>query len=443
MDELFAKITNLSYEFFGVILPGLIAGLFIGLLWLAAGPLPPYITAGSIPELTINNIKLILDALNTNTTIVLIILSLIIAYFLGHLLLWIARFGKQNKRATESAFIRVLFSLTFRIPKPNNSYDPTLQPLYNIVQKRFAVDNKPLLWRQFYPVVKSYLSKNLSTSLVPTYQNKYTLHRSITLAATIWFWLNLITIVFSIYCSLSGGPSPYWIMLFILSFLALALVWGFSGSYLYHWQTFGDTIVTEAYSIIRETNNQENTLNPKNLVVIDIETSGTNPFRHEILSIGFVPFDRSLPSAEFYIKHTQIEWTDYAHNNFERFREFWEKKSLPPEQAYTAIEQYLTDTFSGKKVTSVGHNIGFDVAFLRKLAFQAGHDQISGLSHRVIDTHTLLYVLAERGKIPIEGVTSDGAFKYFNIDINEQKRHTALGDAFATRELLSHIFEQF
>lgn len=190
----------------------------------------------------------------------------------------------------------------------------------------------------------------------------------------------------------------------------------------------------------------KNILNPKDLIIIDIETSGTNPFRHEILAIGLVPFDDNLPPAEIYIRPMEIEeikWTDFAQKNFEHFREVWEKKAISPDEACAAITQYLTTTFSGQTVTSVGHNIGFDVAFLRKLAFQSGQDQIAGLSHRVVDTHTLLYILAKSGKIPIEAVSSNGAFKYFGINIDEKDRHTAIGDAMATRKLLSHIFEYF
>ena len=39
--------------------------------------------------------------------------------------------------------------------------------------------------------------------------------------------------------------------------------------------------------------------------------------------------------------------------------------------------------------------------------------------------------------------TSDGAFAYFDIEIPEEQRHTALADAIATHELLQKILRLF
>jgi hypothetical protein len=41
MDEFLAKLTNLRYEFLGVIVPGIIAALFLGMWWAALGPIAP------------------------------------------------------------------------------------------------------------------------------------------------------------------------------------------------------------------------------------------------------------------------------------------------------------------------------------------------------------------------------------------------------------------
>jgi hypothetical protein len=48
---------------------------------------------------------------------------------------------------------------------------------------------------------------------------------------------------------ISGGSSANWLLLFVLLVLSVAIAWGFSGSYLYHWQMFGNTIITETYSL--------------------------------------------------------------------------------------------------------------------------------------------------------------------------------------------------
>src|SRR6267142_2412170 len=134
------------------------------------------------------------------------------------------------------------------------------------------------------------------------------------------------------------------------------------------------------------------------LVVIDIETSGLNPFMHEPLALGIVP--------------------------------------VSPTLALERASEYLRSLSTSGLATPVGHNVGFDVAFLRKLAFLAGKEEVAELSHRAIDTHTILYMLYLKGLLPREALSSDGAFRHFDVKPTNGDRHTALGDALATRELL-------
>lgn len=187
----------------------------------------------------------------------------------------------------------------------------------------------------------------------------------------------------------------------------------------------------------------KSSLQGKNLVVVDIETTGTNPFVHDALCIALVPIDQSLPSTELFIRHSSLVWSDFAKKNFDKFRRDWEERSVPPSLACDLIEEYLQHTFNGKTTTLIGHNIGFDVAFLRKVAFQGGRSELKNISHRMIDTHTILKILMLQGKIPDTATSSDGAFNHFNIKPNASKRHTALHDANLTRTLFQRLFEIF
>ena len=178
-----------------------------------------------------------------------------------------------------------------------------------------------------------------------------------------------------------------------------------------------------------------------NLVVIDVETSGVNPFKHEVLAIGIVPLIETIPPCLVYIRPLEIEWSTFARNNFDKFSTEWEEKAIPPSEACRVIEKYLAEVFNGQPATVIGHNVGFDIAFLRKLAFLAGKDEIAGISHRMLDTHTMLYLLYLNGLIPSTAMRSDEAFKHFSIKVNDAERHTALGDAIATRELVLKLFK--
>jgi DNA polymerase III epsilon subunit-like protein len=182
----------------------------------------------------------------------------------------------------------------------------------------------------------------------------------------------------------------------------------------------------------------------RSLVVIDLETSGTNPFVHDVLAIGLVPvFDIGKPT-EIYIRPNamqELQWTEHARKHFEKYARPWKTNAVSPFDACEAIEQYIENELSLKQLTPVGHNIGFDVAFMRKLAFLGKREELRGVSHRAVDTHTLLFTLFLKGLIPSSALSSDGAFSHFGIDVPDSVRHTAIGDALATRDLFLRLLE--
>lgn len=251
MNELLGKLTNLGYEFFGIFVPGILTILLLLLWWTALGPLATVWTDGVVPELTTqaaHDIMISMDLLTATTGVGVLVPVIAACYFLGHLLHWLARSGPSDQRVAYATYRRLLHSLVFAIPKPAASFNPKLQRLFDLAQKRFAGESMTLEWREFYPIAKSYLAQRLSNSLVSTYQNKYTLHRSIATAGAALFWLSFAALVGSFFASGGGelGYSRVW--LFLVGCLGLLLTGGFSASYIYHWEMWGNTIVTETYS---------------------------------------------------------------------------------------------------------------------------------------------------------------------------------------------------
>lgn len=178
------------------------------------------------------------------------------------------------------------------------------------------------------------------------------------------------------------------------------------------------------------------------ILFVDVETTGPNPFIHEMLSVALVPFDEDQASLSVYIRHDAMNWTDYGRRNFLNFESEWLTRSVDPRNAACSISDYLAAIGGGKVFTLVGHNVGFDMSFLRKLAAASGTFDLPLISHRTIDTHTLLYALLLQGRVPAAALTSDGAFDYFGITIPSSDRHTALGDAKATRLLFLRLMDE-
>jgi DNA polymerase III epsilon subunit-like protein len=175
------------------------------------------------------------------------------------------------------------------------------------------------------------------------------------------------------------------------------------------------------------------------LFVVDVETTGPNPFVHDPLMIALVPAENGEDPFVAYVKTPNPKWSDWATENFRGFEREWKAHAREPKRVVAALETYLKKMSRDGKATMVGHNVGFDMAFLRKLAHLAGKDEIAGVSHRALDTHTLLFLAFSKGGIPEHALTSDGAFDQFGVTFGPGQRHTALQDASATRELCGKL----
>jgi hypothetical protein len=247
MDELISKLVDLTYEVIGVLVPGFIASTLLLAWWIAAGPVVLALINVSTSWVQPENIWEIF--LSPSGEPAHLLESLFAWYFLGQLLLSASRHAAPDAESQSKPWRRVLRALTFRISRPSANFTPELEELYNAVAIKFSSSGIRLEWPQFYPVVKSYLSEHLSYSLVTLYQNKYTLHRSITMAGVILFWLSVLACILAAIAH-SCGIAANWPLLVGLALGSFFLVWSFSASFMLHWQLFGNSVVTESYSLL-------------------------------------------------------------------------------------------------------------------------------------------------------------------------------------------------
>lgn len=194
MDGFLNKLDNLAYELFGIVLPGLVASVFLILLWIGLGSLPPVWSSGQVPTLTPDTVRRLIDRIPGALQTVTVICTLMVWYFLGHGVNWISK-GRSHTRGEFKERVRRIWSfLKFRIQKPADSFDPALRKLFEAVSREFSGNKEMLQWREFYPLAKNHLANTGRNSLLATYQNKYTLHRSIAAAAAASFWISIVSI---------------------------------------------------------------------------------------------------------------------------------------------------------------------------------------------------------------------------------------------------------
>lgn len=182
------------------------------------------------------------------------------------------------------------------------------------------------------------------------------------------------------------------------------------------------------------------------LLVIDTETGGIDPDRHSLLSIAAVVWADGRIESEIQILVGEADVTVTARaleiNRIDLVEHV--RGAVPPAEALSRLLEFVAEHFrleleSGEQVVLVGHNVAFDVGFLRRLCRLAGSDFPSQFSHRMLDTASVLRFLSMTGLVPASVVASTEAFAHFGVRVPPELRHTALGDARATADLLSHL----
>ncbi len=177
------------------------------------------------------------------------------------------------------------------------------------------------------------------------------------------------------------------------------------------------------------------------MIIVDVETSGTNPHKHGIISIGAVDFLN--PKNQFYAEckladTKEIEPAALAVNGFTK-----EQLKDPAKKSIREIlREFILWLSPIQERTICGENPSFDRDFLRVAAEKEGLDL--QLGYRTIDLHTLCYAHHLQRKIipPIKNnrtnINTDVVLVYVGLP-EEPKPHHALTGAKMEAEAFSRL----
>lgn len=176
---------------------------------------------------------------------------------------------------------------------------------------------------------------------------------------------------------------------------------------------------------------------------IDTETGGIIPGKHSLLSIGIVVWDLAegiIAQKEFYIKSKRYNVTKEAKkiNKFDRenHNKVAEEPNIVIEKMLSFLYEYFPrDTF----IPLAGHNVQFDINFLKEFLKKQNRSYNQYFSHRVIDTYSVYKTLILSRLISENINSSHDAFSYFNIKV--EQRHNALSDCVATVKLYESMIQ--
>jgi len=168
------------------------------------------------------------------------------------------------------------------------------------------------------------------------------------------------------------------------------------------------------------------------LAFIDLETTGLDPARHEILEIGVIRVDActltELDSTDIRVHPTRLADADpeaLRRNGYSPRR--WENAASLPE-ALDWVAPLLVGA------TLAGHNVGFDRAFL-EVAWRATGGPPPDLDHHLLDTATLAWPLLTEGRI--DSLSLATVCTALGIGLHDS--HRALSDAERSLEVARRL----
>lgn len=177
------------------------------------------------------------------------------------------------------------------------------------------------------------------------------------------------------------------------------------------------------------------------MIVIDVETTGTDPKAHSLASIGALDFHQ--PENTFYIecriwKGAEIASTALEINGFTEN----ELTSVDKPTIEDAIHRFMNWFKTIEDRTIAGANPAFDRDFMRMSFLRAS--VAWPFSHRTVDLHSLIYAdHLRRGKKPhLENsrtaMNLDYSLEYLGLP-EEPRPHNALTGARMEAEAFSRI----
>lgn len=178
------------------------------------------------------------------------------------------------------------------------------------------------------------------------------------------------------------------------------------------------------------------------MLVVDVEASGTEPWKHSMVSVGAL--DLANPTNRFY---EECHIWEGAHIMDEALAVcgFSREEITDPKKFSESdlVHHFLRWSESVPERTLAGQNVSFDRDFLRLAAERAGHTNWP-FAFRTIDTHTLCFAhMVNRGMNPPvfrhrSALDLNSILKYCGIP-EEPHPHNALTGALSHAEVIARL----
>lgn len=177
------------------------------------------------------------------------------------------------------------------------------------------------------------------------------------------------------------------------------------------------------------------------ILFLDTETGGLDPERHDLLTIGLVVWEdfKIVDELELKISRASYRAEESALKVNGLNLKQLETEGQTETEIINSLLYFVKKNFgTDKSFVIAGHNINFDIAFLKAFLKNNFIDWAKHFGYRTIDTMTLLMFVYLQGKTEGRRLGKlDDAIIHFGLDPEE--RHTALCDARVTTRLFEKL----
>lgn len=180
-------------------------------------------------------------------------------------------------------------------------------------------------------------------------------------------------------------------------------------------------------------------------ISFDTETSGLDPTKCNLLTVCFIVLDSelneidrlniSLKQVNYYIN---VEALKVNRINLIKHHD----SSIDIMDARNKLHNFLNKYKTQYSLIPIGHNIKFDISFIKSSGLLIENEYLKYISFNSIDTISIAQFLKLSGKLPKQqSVSLINLCKYAKINQRENDEHTAEYDTEMTIKLLKYFMD--
>ena len=177
----------------------------------------------------------------------------------------------------------------------------------------------------------------------------------------------------------------------------------------------------------------------KKALYLDVETTGLNPYKHDVIQIAALVEINGEVKEEFEAKLAPFDYAaiDPKALGIHGYTVDALKTFPHPREVHgsfcSLLSRYIDKFNRSDKFCPVGYNVRFDVDFMKNFFDKCGDKYFgSWFNWKLVDPLSRLYELDYERKIALPDYKLSTVCTHFNIPL---KAHDALSDIRATREL--------